>query len=120
MTGFPALARDFLLEFAPLKNGLLAQLVEQWTLNPTVASSNLARPTTNEKGTAAAVPFCFASPRPGLVRYCASVSKTRQVLRQGLDLFIGQVPDCGTHEVAEAGAIAEILELLDDVRIFLP
>src|SRR3954465_7164662 len=27
------------------KKGLLAQLVEQWTLNPTVASSILARPT---------------------------------------------------------------------------
>ena len=28
-----------------LKIGVLAQLVEQWTLNPFVASSTLARPT---------------------------------------------------------------------------
>ena len=108
--GFPALPLNFLLEFAPSKNGLLAQLVEQWTLNPTVASSNLARPTRNAKGTASAVPFCSMSAH----------LKTGQILRQRVDLLIGQVLDRGTHEVAGAGAIAKILELLDDVWILLP
>ncbi len=35
----------FFVRMRPSRKGLLAQLVEQWTLNPTVASSNLARPT---------------------------------------------------------------------------
>jgi hypothetical protein len=109
MRGFPASPPDFLLEFAPSKNGLLAQLVEQWTLNPTVASSNLARPTRNAKGTASAVPLLF----------CVSASKTGQILRQRLDLLIGQVLGCGTHDVADTGALAKILELLDDVHVYL-
>src|SRR5258706_3519940 len=108
--GFPASPLDFLLEFAPSKNGLLAQLVEQWTLNPTVASSNLARPTRNAKGMASAVPLLFG----------VSASKTGQILRQRLDLFIGQARDRGTHDVADADALAKILELLDDIRILLP
>ena len=41
----PGPAARFFARIRPFKKGLLAQLVEQWTLNPTVASSNLARPT---------------------------------------------------------------------------
>ena len=95
----------------PLRNGLLAQLVEQWTLNPTVASSNLARPTKNAKGMASAIPFLFVGLR---------TSQAGQILRQRVNLLVGQVLDRGPHDIVGSGAIAKILELFDEVRIFLP
>ncbi len=129
--GFPALSLDFLLEFAPSKNGLLAQLVEQWTLNPTVASSNLARPTRNDKGTASTVPFCFSPVHQRLVRYWANASicssvrfltvgpihqdLVGEILRQFLHILIRQYNDRRRHHRVLALPFLESLDLAIEI-----
>jgi hypothetical protein len=63
----------FFARIRPFKNGLLAQLVEQWTLNPTVEGSNPSRPTSNSTARGGASrPFSFLEPDYNPVRYWAS------------------------------------------------
>src|SRR3954464_11001425 len=111
------------------KKGLLAQLVEQWTLNPTVASSILARPTILERQMAQSrrikrgAPF-FRHLAVVMSRYARSLaatkqsvasallvrcvvlpsSKTRQILSKGFNLFVRQSLGAGRHDIAQAGA----------------
>src|SRR5437868_15200120 len=63
----------------PLRNGLLAQLVEQWTLNPTVASSNLARPTKKREGDGIGHPLLVC--RPAHITGWSDIAPARRFAR---------------------------------------
>src|SRR4030067_3843188 len=84
------------------QNGSLAQLVEQWTLNPLVVGSNPTRPTSKIKACSDAGFFIFWWTGNHLVARSAA----RTVFATSMVMVIGPPPP-GTGVIQPAASLAE-------------